>query len=859
MAGDLIGRRRELTEVVRACRGGSTVALTGSAGVGKSRLLAQVEGDLAEIGWRVESIAGSPGGRTVTLGAMAAWLPTDPPASEALLLGHLMRTLIGDVPGQKVAVSADDAHLLDDVTLALLSELTRRDDVVVLMTVRTPDERPPTLSRLMAAHGVTRVDLRPLDAGSIESIAEEILTDPVDPPSMEVIADVARGNPLLLRELLADAVDSGALRRAEDGIWHLHDRPGAGTRVAELVRARTRRLTADLRQLLHCVAVAETIPLDVVNPSGSLDVVLAALEREHLVAVRRRGRGWALETDHPLAGEALRHGMGSTERIAALRALCEMVAATPQLPAGTAGRAVIWHRELGEAAPAAVAADAAWEALLSLDLPAAEALASEVATPHWRAAFVRAEVARMRGDGEASARWHDEAAEIAVDDIARRKVAMARAGLHAFHLTNPKAAIASLREAASQMTDPRNGVELLCEAAFHATLLGEFDDAVATSREVLRGPDLDALTTWTAAINLGYSLVVLGDVTDLSNALARARQVLTEIGRDHPAAADLTAALSIGAAFLHGRVDEAVRLGEEYMADLRDNNAHRGLAGALASESLLIAGDPRAFDLALESTQQLRAYDPYNSLPFGLGYGALIAVTRGEIERAEDLLAEVDDNGVDIRSRAVLGRAAAALSSVADPNEAATIAENAGLVAIEESHVMLGAMALLDALGYRPSSDLASRLAVVCEQSTSPFLQAIHGYATAVATGDATSVVGASDTIGAMGARHTAASALVVSAHLDDDVARARWSLARSTAMMLRSGATVPLWRTPDVESALSAREVEVAVAASEGRTDQEIADDLFLARRTVGNHLHRAYSKLEIGGRDELGIVFSD
>jgi DNA-binding NarL/FixJ family response regulator len=57
----------------------------------------------------------------------------------------------------------------------------------------------------------------------------------------------------------------------------------------------------------------------------------------------------------------------------------------------------------------------------------------------------------------------------------------------------------------------------------------------------------------------------------------------------------------------------------------------------------------------------------------------------------------------------------------------------------------------------------------------------------------------------------------------------------------------------------LSAREVEVMSLIAEGQTNGEIAARLFLAEKTVKNHVRRIYSKLGVGSRSAAIAYWSE
>jgi DNA-binding NarL/FixJ family response regulator len=57
----------------------------------------------------------------------------------------------------------------------------------------------------------------------------------------------------------------------------------------------------------------------------------------------------------------------------------------------------------------------------------------------------------------------------------------------------------------------------------------------------------------------------------------------------------------------------------------------------------------------------------------------------------------------------------------------------------------------------------------------------------------------------------------------------------------------------------LTAREVEVLRLVAQGRSNREIAAELFIAEKTARNHIERVYSKLGVNNRTQASLAAID
>ena len=132
---------------------------------------------------------------------------------------------------------------------------------------------------------------------------------------------VTSGSPLLLRELLAGALDEGALVRQETG-WGWKDQPYYGAALVEVVDGWLAALGDGSRTVLEVVACAEPLPAELLNEladRGALDpAAVETAERRGVISCGYSGSRQVMRPGHPIYGEVIRATLprGKAQRIA---------------------------------------------------------------------------------------------------------------------------------------------------------------------------------------------------------------------------------------------------------------------------------------------------------------------------------------------------------------------------------------------------------------------------------------------------------------------------------------------------------------------------------------------------------------
>ena len=422
----LIGRDAELVAVRRAldeaCGGrGRLVVISGEAGIGKTRLLAELRAEAVTRDARVlpglchqtEQVlplrpvieclrAGGLAADAALLAQLSPAIQTDlarllpeladpteaPAAGASAHLTWLFEALLALIDRaaarEPIVLMLDDVHWADEMTARWLAFAGRRLPglrALVAVTMRDEEvEDAPTLAmalgELAGAPGVLRLGLEPLseqgtrDLVAALSRARERAGRAVSTqPGVWRISD---GNPFVIVEAVREILERGGAALIEEG--------GVPRRVRELIEVRLQRLDEPIRQVMTVAAVAgQPVALDLLSRAAGMGERETALAVEQLV--RRRilhDVEERLDFSHDRIRQTAYQAVLPARRRALHRAVGEALEATASGPradledrlahhfslAGVADRAVAYLARFAETARRRNALD---EATRSLD------------------------------------------------------------------------------------------------------------------------------------------------------------------------------------------------------------------------------------------------------------------------------------------------------------------------------------------------------------------------------------------------------------------------------------------------------------------------------------------------------------
>ncbi|TYB59484.1 hypothetical protein FXF51_33970 [Nonomuraea sp. PA05] len=900
------GRTSELASVAAALRSKGAV-LAGPAGVGKSRLAAEAVRGPGEAGEGTRRPGGTSETRReaggvalvratvaasgIPLGAVAHLLPPDAP-------GHnVLRWAADAIADQHWTLLADDAHLLDPVSAALVHHLAADGRIKVLVTLRSGERAPDAVTALWKDGLLPRLDLAPLTLGETAEILAGALGGQVEPATAKRLWQVSGGNALFLRELVL-AGESGGTLAERHGVWRGQGEIPVTTRLRELIESRLGDVTAGERAALELVAYGEPLPLAALTRLVP-EETLRGLEDRQLAAVTTADL--LVRLAHPLHGEVIRAGCGALRAREVLRGLAGALESTgPRTPEDLL-RVAVWRLDSGTAADPAPLVRACHIARTVRDLELAARLGrAALAVGGGVAAGIP--LANVLSYADRYGEAQEVLAGLAgapMDDQTLAEYEVVRALNLFWGFGRAQEARAVLTDARELMTEvePRQGVLTVRSTIEHATglfaaagaTLGEIRaigpcgprvtagvagveaflllgrglarQAMAAADEALaligRAPEqeLPSITAAVAGAGAGAS-VLAGDLA----AAERFAGIGYRIGEDYAGwdrALVAFAARRAQVLRLRGQVAEAVRLCRQALVRLRGRTMQAGTCLAELVHAYALAGDVPAMQGALRLADELVLPGVHETeFAFLLARPWTLAAegdVKGAVEAALGAARAARGERHGAGASAVAGgageRHGAGASAVAGgPGKrhgagADDVSAYPGyeLLALHDV-VRLGA-------GERVAERLG-RLAQVVEGDLAPVL-ARHARARTPAE-----LERVSEALEGLGLTLHAAEAAAQAAagHHRDGLRRAQraaetraWTLARRCGTA-RTPALVGL-----AVPGLTARQRQIAQLAASGLSNPDIAERLVLSRRTVANTLVQVYERTGVSSRAGL------
>ncbi|WP_214109845.1 AAA family ATPase [Acrocarpospora catenulata] len=857
----LAGRGAELAAIETVLAAGETdgLALIGDPGVGKTRLAREALARWTAAGGAAEWVAATRAAASIPFGALSHLLPGRLWSAESrvVLLARVTDRMAARTAGRPTLFVVDDAHLLDESSAALLRQLAAQRLVIPLVTVRCREPADDAVAALWKEAAV-RLQVGPLTPAAVDRLLGLTLDGRLDPLSRRRLHRLADGNPLLLRELLADAVETGALAR-RDGLWRWRGGVPARARVADLVTSRLRTLDPAARGVLELIACGEPLALALLQRLADQEAIEAA-ERSGMAVAEQSGARVTLRLAHPLYGEALRAGLPVTRARAIWGRLAEALHAEPMRRRDDTLLAGVWQLQSGTVSRPEQVLDAARQAIGRFELNLAERLARAArrAGTAADADWVLAQILSYQGRGREAVAVLPAAPGPGGEPEAMRAVTRALV-LH-WGLGRTGEAEQALDLAPAAAESDRH----LTEATRSWIMLfgGRTRAALRSAEDVLARPDAEEQAVIWAAMSGAMAAGLLG-LPDRAAAVAERGRRVADAGRFPWGQAQVEYGHCL-ALYASGRLGEAAKVAEHgHRSAVAAGSAMMtavwaGFRGVVAKAR----GDLGTAQAALrEAVALLEEEDAYGLTRVYLAELAGAVAMTGDAAGAEELLARADEQEGDhnrmFDAWIQLDRAWA-LAATGMRSAAADLAAEAAKLARDTEQPAIEAWCLYDAARLGAARAVRDRLAEIAAAAPRSFAPVLADAAAALATGAPDALDRSVDAFADHGYLLAAAEAARLAARARNG-GSSQVRAARERAAVLAEmcpQARTPLLELNDFSALLTPREREIARLAG-SLPSREIAERLGLSINTVNNTLARAYAKLGVGGRAELTAIF--
>ncbi len=803
-----------------------------------------------------------------------------------------------------LCVVVDDAHWADAASLRylafLLTRLQELDAALVVATRPLEAGTDELLATVATDPSADVIRLPPLTRAAVAQLVESSLAGVPDPVFVDACLRATRGTPFLMRVLL-EALSEGGIAPTAEAARHV-EKMGART-VGRSIRLRLRRLPEHAGRLARALAILEEGDLFQAARLARLEEVEAAEAAELLMTAGILEPGRPLTFIHPIVRSGIYSDLTSAERAQGHRDAARLLAEQPGA-----------HERVAKHLLASEPAGDGW---VVERLVEAACTAGKQGAPESEAVFLRRALAEPPppdersallldlGMAEASvgfAEWPEHlqrAVDTAPNVVAAAEAAMVL-GLALSRAQRFAEAVEVLDRAASALDSRHAELALQLEAA--AVVAAMYDPVTTTSvalrRDALReraASDGTAPHEFVAAAS--FISVLMNQPAGVGAGLAT-RALLA--GGDAPSGSDGKPWFPFATWFSEAtftllwaeRYAQVQPLLDASIAQARITGDSGRLALGLANRGWLALrrGDLSAAEgdarTALAATE-LPAPPMYRVANGGVLVKALVA--QGELDAAEGVLAPLDCEGESGSLSAAVLRVARGRLRVGQGRVAEGL-EDLLAVGARLTRGMVtcpgfipwrsdAALAYL-ALGDRDAAErLAAEELELAQAFGAPRALGVAKRAAGVVAGGERGEVLLREAIDALergdakleraraltdlGAmlrrrnRRTEARELLREA-LDAAHRSDARPLAEQAETELRATGARPRRVVLTGLDSLTASERRIAELASQGLTNREIAQTLFVTARTVEGHLTSVFRKLRVDSRDELPAVLT-
>jgi DNA-binding CsgD family transcriptional regulator len=802
---------------------------------------------------------------------------------------------------QPLLLAIDDAHWADAGSLDYLGFLLPRLEelpVLLVVTVR-PDEpeSSPSLGRILTDPIVRHLTPAPLSPEATNTLLAQRLEREPDSTFAAVCHTVSGGNPFLLSELAHNLLEQGIEPTAEHAEVVREQAP---EQVARIVLTRIAKLPPEAAAVARSLAVLgddSDLALLAEMDGANLEATQRAVDELHASAIFNAGSSPAFV--HPLVRNAIYSDMSVGERsraharaaailrergvgleriatqLLATQGRGERVTVEALLEAGEqalgagAPRSAIAYltRALGEPPPpdlrTAVLDPLLTASFRAADQPAFAAIEDDVFAEWRRDPTVRSRWASqltmlmaLGGRFEEAASMLREAVEVAVAEGDIQRAFQLEAQLSTIARLGPSVREVDLSRYTDRIDPSSPGGRLAAAMEVRSAVMkGNAAEAVDAAKRALGdGGVIFAEDSEPAAAVIAVLTLLVADEVDA------ARDVTTHtlaLARERGATPELVRAWFLNAmvAWCYGDLTTAE-------ADLRQAIDLARLAGIMP---LVLLFTPGLVEILVERDEldaaegELRAIGmAAGSVPENVMFNMLLMLRghlrleQGKFEQAledfEALSTQTRKMGVGPGATAMAvpwtARALVALGRQAQARELADSMRRVGEQWGAPSLMAQTMRGVATARGGVEAIQLLEKAAGLLEQSPRR-LERVHV------------LVDLGEALRREGRRVEARSPLRDGYELARRCGAARLA-KRANVALQATGVTVRRYAPIGVES-LTPSERRVAELAASGLTNRQIAQSLFVTRKTVEAHLSAAYDKLDIGSRRELPGALDD